>query len=85
LSSSFPALNYFLLQKITEVTNSKICSAFAASALCAYFSLQILQFMLMLGAQKIFCLGYRGSANGYAADYGTSRRFQKYYVIDAVL
>jgi len=38
----------------------------------------------MLGAQKFFCLGHRGSANGYAADYGTSRRFQKYDVIDAV-
>jgi len=38
----------------------------------------------MLGAQNFFCLGHKGFANGYAADYGSSRRFQKYEVIDAV-
>jgi len=36
------------------------------------------------GGAKNFCLWHRGFANGYAADYGTSRRYQKYYVIDAV-
>jgi len=48
------------------------------------FALRLLQFVLMLGAQKFFCLGHRESANGYAADYGTLRRFQKYDVINAI-
>jgi len=51
--------------------------------LCAYFSLQILHFLLV-GAQKIFYLGRRGPDNGYAANYGASRKLQKYNVIDAV-
>jgi len=37
------------------------------------------------GGAKKFCLREKGdSANGYAADYGTSKRFQKYDVIDTV-
>jgi len=35
-----------------------------------------------MGAPKFFCLWHRGSDNGYAADYGTSRRFQKYDVFE---
>jgi len=71
-----------LKNRSNDFTNSK-CFAFDTSALCAYFSLQILQFVLV-EAQKFFCLGRKGPDNGYAADYGTSRKFQKYNVIDAV-
>jgi len=84
LFSSFLALYYFItvLLNITEITNSK-CSVFATSAFCTYFSLQILQFVLV-GVQKLFCLWHRRIDNGYAADYGTSRKLQKYDVIDTV-
>jgi len=37
-----------------------------------------------VGAQKIFCLRRRGPDNGYAADYGASKKLQNYNVIDAV-
>jgi len=36
------------------------------------------------GAKIVLPLAQGGSANGYAADYVTLRKFQKYDVIDAV-
>jgi len=48
------------LRKITDVTNSKICSAFVFSAFLRLFSLPTLQFLLV-GAQKHFCPRAQGT------------------------
>jgi len=71
-------MNPILLLKF----NKQQMSAFT-SALCAYFSLQILQFVLV-GTQN-FLPRTQGTWCRYAADYGTSTKFQKYDVIDFVV
>jgi len=72
----------YLKKTSNNLTNCK-CSAFATYTYVHIFHFKILQFVLV-GAQTIFCLGRRGPDNGYAADYGTSRKLQKYDIIDVV-
>jgi len=85
LSSLFPTLNYFITSKNNRSNKQQMfCFCYFRALLLFLTSNSAVCVGGGLGAQNFFASGAREPDHGCAADYGTSKRFQKKNVIDAV-